>query len=115
MEYLKRVYILFVFTKGGENNNLEKKICPVCQQEKELTEFYSKLRKDGSIYYWRRCKECVRTASSKWKIKNPDKHQAHRETFEAKPERKKYLQENTKRQRESGYYSEWEREHPDKM
>lgn len=93
---------------------MNSKICPTCQQEKELTEFYNKLNKDGSIYYWRRCKDCVRKGSSKWKVDNPDKHQKHRETFEAKPERIEYLKENGVRQRESGYSLEWQRKNPDK-
>ena len=53
------------------------KTCTVCQQSKELSEFYSyKANKDGKMY---RCKPCDNEARKKWKNKNPERsHQSQR-------------------------------------
>ena len=93
---------------------MESKVCPTCEQEKEFSEYYSTVKKDGDIYYRRECKECVRKRNRQWKVNNPEKHAKHRETFEAKPERIEYLKENGIRQRETGYSLEWQRENPEK-
>ena len=90
------------------------KFCPECEQEKELSEYHTKVRKDGSIYYFRLCKVCYNARALQWKKDNPEKHAANRATFEAKPERIKYLKGNGERQRKTGYSLDWQRANPEK-
>ena len=92
---------------------LNSKICPTCEQDKELSEYYSKIRNDGSIYYWRECKKCVTNRSHKWEIENPEAYAISRSKKESQPARVKYRIEDGKRQRESGYTSQWRKDHPE--
>lgn len=94
---------------------MELKLCPECEQEKELSEYHTKINTNGSIYYFRLCKVCYNARALQWKKDNPEKHAANRVTFEAKPERIEYLVKNGERQRETGYSLDWRRKNPEKL
>lgn len=91
------------------------KICGTCNEEKDLSEFYTITRKDGSLYYRRECKKCVYLRSQKWQRDNPEAYAKSRKKKESKPARVKYLQEYSKMQRETGITLEWQRNNPDKL
>jgi len=94
---------------------LNSKICPMCEQNKELSEYYTKIRNDGSIYYWRECKKCVTIRSHNWEIENPEAYAISRNKKESQPDRIEYRKEDWKRQRDSGYTLGWQRANPDKL
>jgi len=93
---------------------LDSKICATCEQNKELTEYYTKIRNDGTIYYRRECKKCVTIRSHNWEIENPEAYAISRNKKESQPARVKYRIEDGKRQRESGHHKEWSKNNPEK-
>lgn len=93
---------------------LNSKICPTCEQNKELSEYYTKIREDGSIYYRRECKKCVAIRSQKWEKENPEAYSISRNKKESQPARIKYRIEDGARQRKSGYHVEWSKKNPEK-
>jgi hypothetical protein len=53
----------------------ETKICPSCQSEKSISEFYKdRSKKDGVCHS---CKDCQKAKIVKWNHKNPDKKYLH--------------------------------------
>lgn len=82
-------------------------VCKECNIDKPLTEFYQKIKEDGTILIRKDCKACVKKRTKKWKIEHPERNKLHQITFESKPERIEYLKKNGKRQRESGYRLKW--------
>ena len=94
---------------------MESKICPTCEQNKELTEYYSTVKKDGSIYYRVECKKCVSLKSQKWRENNPERSKEIDKKYFEKPEMVQYFIDKSIRQRKSGYALDWQRRHPEKL
>lgn len=90
-------------------------ICKKCNIDKPLTEFYQTIKKDGTIFFRKDCKSCVRIRNRKYISEHPDVHKKNRKSYESKPERIEYLKQSIKRQRESGYTLKWLKENPDKV
>jgi len=93
---------------------LNSKICPTCNEDKELSEYYTKIRNDGTTYYRRECKKCVAIRSHNWEIQNPEAYTISRNKKESQPARVKYRKEDWIRQRDSGYTSQWQKDNPEK-
>jgi len=93
---------------------LESKICPTCEQDKELTEYYSRPNKNGSICYWRVCKKCVGNRSIKWMKDNPEAYAKQKIEYAKTEKRIKFRFEEGVKQRKSGYSLAWIRAHPEK-
>lgn len=93
---------------------MESKICPTCEQDKELSEYYSQFRKDGTIYYRRECKKCVGNRSIKWMKDNPESYAKQKIEYAKTEKRIKFRFEEGVKQRKSGYYLGWQRNNPDK-
>ena len=93
---------------------MESKICPTCEQNKELSEYYSQFRKDGSIYYRRECKKCVGNRSIKWMKDNPEAYVEQKIEYAKTEKRIKFRFEEGVKQRKSGYSLSWTRAHPEK-
>lgn len=74
------------------------KKCSICEQTKELTEFYQSSKYKDKLYYRKECKLCTH--------KNPDskKHaKKYRETDEYKQKRKEYRQLDHVKSQEKEY------------
>lgn len=60
-----------------------KKICPTCNIEKEIGEFYT--RKNGKVYTY--CRLCAKEKRNKWNVDNPQKYKENiHKAFIAKKE-----------------------------
>ncbi|HEY8891044.1 MAG TPA: HNH endonuclease signature motif containing protein [Clostridium sp.] len=94
---------------------MESKICPTCQELKELTEYYDSIKKDGSIYHRRECKNCVNIRAKEWRKNNLDRSNEINKKYFEKPEMVQYFIDKSIRQRKSGYALEWQRSNPDKL
>lgn len=94
---------------------LETKICITCKKDKYLYEYYSKIKKDGSIYYRLECKNCVTKRTKQWRENNPEKYKKIMNKVEARPDRIKYMKEKGIRQKASGYTLLWRKSNPDKV
>ena len=93
---------------------MESKICLTCEQNKELSEYYTKIREDGSVYYRRECKVCVNIRSQKWRAKNPVRAKEIDQKYFETPRMVQYFIDKSIRQRESGYALGWQRANPEK-
>jgi hypothetical protein len=91
----------------------------MCDQDKELSEYYSQKRKnkDGTewIYYNPECKVCTKERSKKWVENNYDKFLASQQRYVQKPESKILRRKKSRRRKEEGKYLEWQRNNPDKI
>jgi hypothetical protein len=91
---------------------MEKKICSICQIEKELSDYYSqnKKRKDGTEYIYcpPYCKECVIEKSKKSQLDNYEKSleykRKHNKEYGSKPENRRRHTERWRKSREKGVY-----------
>jgi 5-methylcytosine-specific restriction endonuclease McrA len=87
------------------------KICKLCNEEKELTEFYSQnnySRKKGKyIYYHPECKKCTIAKSSKWIKENPDRHLVSQLKSMKKPENRERRKIAGQKYRDDGYLNDW--------
>lgn len=92
-----------------------RKDCSICFVNKDLSEYYSQKRKDGTLYYHPECKLCTRKRSHKWALDNPEDMRKAR----IKHSRKEHViirdKENKKKYREKGGQSAWQRNHPEKV
>lgn len=72
---------------------MNKKICTICNQEKDLSEFYQRKK---SKYYSSECKECTKTAARKYRADNKEIAISYRERNKdrIREYKKKYLEEN---------------------
>jgi hypothetical protein len=94
------------------------KICNVCFEEKELSEFYSenKTRKNGEkyIYYRPDCKICTSSDAIKWRKENVERYKVSKKKYYHKTDKPKLIQ-HSKRRRENGEYGKWQRSNPEKL
>jgi hypothetical protein len=99
----------------------ETKICSICSLEKPLSEFYTQKKyskKRGHwIYYNPECKNCTNKRSRQWQEDNYEQYQKGflkrmREALK-KPEKKLYNRQLAKKQKESGYYKEYQKKNKD--
>lgn len=58
---------------------MKTKICPICEKEKELSEFY-KAGKDNK-YYQRKCKQCNIDNNKTWSGRNKEKVKEYRDVW----------------------------------
>lgn len=97
----------------------ETKVCKICNEEKDINEFYSqkKTKKDGtlSIYYNPECKGCTKKRSSNWEKNNYEKVKENRKKLDS--ERKKYFREYRMKHKDQRYkiLKEWQINNPDKV
>lgn len=93
------------------------KICKDCGENKPLSEYYSqeKIRKKTSetyIYYQPYCKECATKRAKKWQDDNYEQYQEgflkRMRAALKKPEKKEYNRQLARKQKESGYYKEYQ-------
>ena len=75
---------------------INKKICSVCGEEKELDEFYK--QKGGYLGRRASCKICVRKMINKWQLEHPDYNKNYLENHPEKRKltSKKYYNKNKK-------------------
>lgn len=98
---------------------MDKKICSICKEEKELSEFYSKKRssktKGEYIYYPPYCKKCTSEKAYQWGLENKERKNKSTQKFFRTP---KGI-ETSKRRREkyvkSGKRQEWINNNKDKL
>jgi hypothetical protein len=103
--------------------SIKTKICRICDEEKELDQFYTQKKhsktKGDWIYYNPECKECTIKRSRKRQLDNHQEYLAY-----TNENNKKYfsIEENiikrrefSKRTREKGIYKKWQQNNPEKI
>jgi hypothetical protein len=77
---------------------MDLKFCSVCNVQKELTEFYSRTRKNEKVYVYQKCKVCTKLKKKKWEENNKERRkEISKKWVENNKERKK---ENDKKYRD---------------
>lgn len=99
---------------------MDKKVCSICSEEKELTEYYTQNRKskDGVEwnYYNPECKECTKKRSDKWqKSIDPERRRAYFRKCDSKESRKKVKRDFSKTQKENGYFKDYQQQNKEKF
>lgn len=103
----------------GEGEVIEQKVCSVCEEEKDIDNFYKqrkKSKKSGEyIYYNPECRECTKQRSLKWHKENPEKAKVAYTKRNRSENWRVKLRESSKKKVESGYSRNWQRENRDKL
>lgn len=95
-------------------DNVLYKLCSDCNKWLLISkDFYkNKSAPDGHNPY---CKECAKKRTSQWKGENRDKVRKWDTDYLKNTNRQQYHREQSKTQRENGYYKQWQQEHPCKV
>lgn len=95
------------------------KKCNICNDYKELNEFYSQKKyskKNGEyIYFQPYCKECGKKKSKEWQLNNHDKRIETLNKYNATDKAKSHFYKFNKQYRDSGRYREWQSKNKDKL
>jgi hypothetical protein len=95
------------------------KICSICGEEKELSEFYSqnKKRKDGKqyVYHNPECKECTKKRSNNWQYINYEQSMISKKKYNNSPTGREKAKLRGRTRRENGGDKEWHDKNPQKL
>lgn len=95
------------------------KECTSCGETKELTDFYSQVKKPKKkaeyVYYYPECKECTKVRSTKWGEDNRERKREQWKKHSALPHKRELQKKLMKEARDDGRFREWQRSNPDKM
>ncbi len=82
------------------------KICTYCKEEKELSLFGKRIRKDGSNGGTSRCKKCIGKITSEYSKKNPENRKKYQRRFYFKNKGKinSYTKNYYKNKKDGMYY-----------
>jgi hypothetical protein len=99
----------------------ETKVCSICGEEKQLSEFYSQKKHSKKRGDWTyinpECIECTKNRSRKWNIENHEKVLDIVQKYNNKPERKKFMKNYRIENKEEVRISlkRWIEEHKDRL
>lgn len=99
-------------------DGIDHKLCSICQEWKPSADKYFYKNKSNSIDgFHPYCKKCASKKSRQWEIDNPEKYKENNDRKNKNLSAKtiQYMKEKNKRQRESGYYLNWQRNNKDKV
>lgn len=98
---------------------IKTKTCSVCEEIKRLTEYYSRKvyskSKGHHIYYNPECQECTKERSDTWNKNNKEHRRKLAIKYYEEGKWVDYKRENSKKQRDSGYYLNWQRSNKNKI
>jgi hypothetical protein len=98
-------------------DNIVHKLCSDCEKWYPITNEYFYKNKSSSDGYFPYCKNCTKNRSTKWQEDNYEQYQQGflkrmREALK-KPEKKQYNRQLARKQKESGYYKEYQLKNKD--
>lgn len=98
---------------------MSEKVCSECSLSKPLSEFYSRKKhskKRGDYtYYNPECKECTKARFEAWKKDNRERYLENKRRYNHKEKPTQDKREFSRKQRESGYYKQWQENNKDKI
>lgn len=100
----------------NENNNIERQ-CTLCEDwlEENVDNFYMLNKSYPEKGYMGRCKKCAGKSAREWNITHVDKCRESYKKNHKNPDRKAIEKERNLLRKEKGYFSDYQKKHPDKM
>ncbi|MEK4824566.1 HNH endonuclease [Niallia sp. FSL W8-0951] len=99
--------------------DVEYKRCNVCDELKELTQYYSSEKESKSkgkyTYYHPECKACAIKRARGWYVSNPEKVKVSSDKYAAKENVKIRRRKRASQAREEGKYKEWQKMNKNKL